>query len=78
MDNPFPACLPAGLLFYWGEQHRLCGVWQYVEGMKLITYALMDAVNGEVEDCVMLHYISSASDLVMELVRKAQKVRRAD
>lgn len=47
---------------------------QYVEGMKLVTYALMDAVNGGMDEHVMSYYVSCASEVVMELVRKVHKV----
>jgi hypothetical protein len=47
---------------------------QYVEGMKLVTYALMDAMNGKAAERAMAYYVSCASDVVMELVRKVHKV----
>lgn len=52
-------------------------VLQYVEGMKLLSYELMDSTKGGAEkrdEHVLSHYASHASQLVMELVWKVQKV----
>ncbi len=48
---------------------------QTVEGMKLICYELMDAANRLPNDDVFQVYTSSATELVIELTRKVEKVK---
>ncbi len=57
-----------------------CAALQFVDGMKILLYDLMD-VNKQMEkgnempeERVLCHYASCASQLVMELVWKVQKV----
>ncbi len=54
-------------------------VTQYVEGMKLLSYELMDVMkemegSSMPEERVLCHYESCASQLVMELVYKVHMV----
>ena len=48
---------------------------QYIEGLKLLFYELMDAAKGLILPEVLRHYAETAGQVVQELVRKVQKVR---
>lgn len=51
------------------------GCAQYIEGLKLLFYELMDAAKGLILPEVLRHYAETAGHVVQELVRKVQKVR---
>lgn len=52
----------------------MCGAWQYIEGLKLLFFELLDASEGDVPPAVLRHYAATAGMVVQELVRKVQKV----
>ena len=61
-----------------GVPERVLRAWvrqQYIEGLKLLFYELMDAAKGLILPEVLRHYAETAGQVVRELVRKVQKVR---
>ena len=49
-------------------------LWQYIEGLKLLFFELLDASKGEILPEVLRHYADTAGMVVQELVCKVQKV----
>jgi hypothetical protein len=47
---------------------------QYIEGLKLLFFELLDASKGDAPPGVLRHYAATAGTVVQELVRKVQKV----
>lgn len=48
---------------------------QYVEGMKMVSYDLMDAIKAPPDEIVFQHYIDSAGEAVEAFAEKVTQAR---